>query len=377
MKKKIALLLFLALALTTIFTACNSPDATKIIPRWSTDGESYVYNVTLADFAESGSTYFNWYDHDGAKYYKDFVIRVGEPLESMDEVRPISVTGTYTLTITHLAEDKYDRVETVQDINVSYALEGGKIKLGNNLFAELTAELNALVVANDGNRVTLKSTTETMVEFNRNDDGKQAPRKSRTEVNGFYIGKVHQEASHYEMTTTYTYESKSTTVESELKRWTGDEVKTEKITNTLKRYTTGKFIDSNQLFMYTRSFDKTASSFQDNPTVAVYNPLTQEMQTASFAFTSAQNARLTNDNAELYAKLPTVGVVVGGMPFMLQESAPNMLDENNKGADRAEYGTEWYAKHTPVRFRVGYISFELQYEDELWNALSDYANKKD
>lgn len=379
MKKKFALLILLALALTAILAACNNPDATQIIPRWSTDGETYVYNVSLADFAESGNSRFTSYSDNGETYYKDFLVRVGEPLDDLDEVRPAAVTGTYTMTVSHLTDDKYDRVETKLELLVSYLYENGKISVGKDKWIELSAEL-AAVGEVTGKHITFDSTTETMVEFNRHDGGKQAPRKSSTKVDGFYLGKSHQEISAYEIATEYDYSGKKTVAKSELKMGG----KTDTISETLKRYGEGSFIDSNQLFTYTRSFDKTSTSFQDNPSVAVYNPFNQQMQSASFTFTASANAVLTRANEQpLYAKLPTVGVAVGGMPFMLQESAPNMLDQK---ADRTQYGEDWFAKHTPVRFRVGYISYELNYEVgtpadtnqgiTLWDALKNYSTKQ-
>lgn len=389
MKKKIALLILLALALTLILTACRQPDATKIIPRWSTEGESYVYDVKLADFAETGNKRFASYTNPADKdaYYKDYLIRAGEPLDSLDEVRPVSVEGTYTLTTSHLADDKYDRVETKQELYVTYELQDGKLKLGENMLVQLSDKFDEFIVKTESNRITLKSTTETMVEFKRNDNGKQAPVKSGTSVDGFYVGKAHQEVSKYEIATEYKYESKKTVAEIKLTTYKYDEsqkaftIETSELSDEMKRRTEGTFIDSNQLFMYTRSFDKTSTSFADSPSVTVYNPLNQELQTASFSFTAAANVYLTNGSNNLYAKLPMVSVVVGGMPFMIQMSAPKLLDEKDQGPDRAKYGTEYYAKHTPVRFRVGYLSYELQYEvgtpqNELWNALTSYAESK-
>ena len=388
MKKKIALLLLLMLALTAIFAACSQPPATKIIPRWDTEkDEIYHYAVTLSDFNNdplSTSRFCSTLNTlDGEYYYKDFVVRAGEPFDSLDEVRPIEVVGTYTLKISYDDKDKYDTVTTRQEINVTYETKDNKIKLGDDLSVELTNELKGLVVESTSKSVTLKSTTETTVEFKHDD--KQAPRKSSTKVDGFYIGKAHQEASKYEISTTYNYEGKHAVAVTTLVA----NGKTEKFEQTLKRYTEGTFIDGNQLFLYARSLDKSSSSFQDSPSVAVYNPMSQEIYSASFVFTASANALLTDasrgeQGEQLFAKLPTLGVVVGGMPFMLQECAPNLkeklpdlFDEVGNGPDSAFYGADPYAKHTPVRFRVGYLSFELtQYDDALWEALKSPAKSE-
>ena len=364
MKKKIALLIFVVLMLTMVLSACNSTEATKIIPRWKS-GESYVYNITLCDFAEEDSaTYFKQYDHEKEKYFKDFVVRVDEAFENVDEVRPKSVTGEFTLTITSKKVNnvEYDVVETRQQLTATYDAKDGKIQVGKEQWVELPAEL-ASCATTTSTLITFNSTIETIVEFKH--DATQAPVKSSTKVDGFYVGKVHQEKSDYEVTTTYTYESKSTVVNT-VRTISGER---EEISETLKRRTEGSFIDSNQLFMYARSLDKTSGSFQDNPNVIVYNPFTQMTDTVSFSFTSSVNAVLTNGDEELFTQLPTVGVVVGGIPFMLQENAPNFL-EREGSPDSAYFGEFPYAKHTPVRFRVGNFSYELKsYDDELWNAL--------
>lgn len=386
MKKKIALLILMALALTVVLSACGKTAKTDIIPRWSLEGETYEYTVTLSDFASknNASSRFNSYILNDETYYKDFLVRTGEVFDNLDEIRPVEVVGKFTLTIKHLPDDKHDKVETHQELAVSYELQEGKIKVSDTRLVELTSEMNAIGVK-DGDRITFKSTTDTMVEFKRYDNGSQTPIRSSTKLVGFYMGKTHQEVSDYEISTEYKYEGKSAVADITLK--TGG--KTETNSYPIKGYTEGRFIDSNQLFTYTRSLDKSSASFQDNPSVYVYNPFNQQIQLASFAYTSKANALLTqkdeqtNTETPLYIKLPTVGVVVGGMSFMLVENAPNMLDEHNEGPDRTQYGTEWYAKHTPVRFRSGYLSFELNYNvgtpqtDSLWASLNTYTHSED
>lgn len=368
MKKKIALLLLLLLALTAALAACNQTAATKIIPRWSVDGETYEYRVELADFdtSEKASTRFCRYPAGDETYYKDFLVRAGEPFDSLDEVQPMSVDGTYKLTISY--KDDYDTVKAEQSLQLTYNTADGALNLTQEFLAAL--EQNDLIVERTGSSITLQSTTETTVSFKRYDNGKQAPKSSGTTVKGFYIGRQNQEVSCYEISTEYSYENKHAVANVTLKR-NGE---TEEISTTLKGYTEGRFIDSNQLLMYTRSLDKASGSFQDSPSVAVFNPFNQLLQTANFTLTAEANAVLTDktrgDDEQLFVKLPVVGVTVGGLPFMVQESVPNLLDEQGRGVDRAQFGTDWYAKHTPVRFRVGYLSYELSsYDDAIWNAL--------
>ncbi|MCH5159378.1 MAG: hypothetical protein J1F66_00830 [Clostridiales bacterium] len=380
MKKKIALLLLLMLALTTVLAACTQAEATKIVPRWDEKiVETYEYTVTLADFnltdeGSIGSPHFRTYDSNDGTYYKDFDVRAGEPFDVQDEVCPTAVSGTLTLTISH-PDDEYDLLRTKQELKLTYDNKDG------NLIDKAVLDVlqkKGLVVANSGNSITLKSTTETTVEFRHKEN--QAPRKSSTKVEGFYLGKVHQEVSIYEVETEYTYEGKNTIVSTTLTQYdeTMDTDKTTEFENTLKRRTEGSFIDSNQLFTYARSLDKSSTSFQNSPSVSVYNPFNQSIQTANFAFTYSNNAILTDaTRGELYTKLPTLGIIVDGMAFMLQESVPNLkeklpdrFDNYGYGPDSTYYGQVAYAKHTPVRFRAGYISYELtHYEDDIWNAL--------
>ena len=382
MKKKIALIILLALACTLLLASCAQATPTKTIPRWSihTEDETYVYNVELADFATSGDTRFAVHADKDIAYYKDFAISATELMDGLDQVRPKAVSGTYSITISYDSATNCNTVVTAMEVTATYEYKDGKIKVGTDVWHDLIADIanSDLVVTKDSNTITLKSTTETMVEFKYVE--KQTPYKSSTKVDGFYIGATHQEKSKYEVATTYNYEGKNAVAKVTLSLNGGEPTENE---YTLKRYSEGTFIDSNQLFTYTRSFDKTSSSFADRPAVAVYNPMSHEMQTASFTFTSSVNAMLTNDNAHIYTKLPVLGVSVDSAPFMVQIAAPNMLDKENKGPDRAQFGTVYYAKHTPLRFRVGYMSFELSYQtgapksQELWNALYDYTNKKD
>ena len=388
MRKRIALLLFMTLAVTILLAACKQADPTKIIPRWTEDeatSESYVYEITLADFNINendviSESHFNSYhnDADDANYYKDFDVRTGEPLNSLDEVRPKAVTGTFELTISYSKSDNRNTLTTKQNLEMTYEDKDGKL-IDANVLAEMEAK--GLVVAKGNGTITLKSTTETQVVFTH--DEKQAPHSSYTKVDGFYVGKAHQEISNYTVETTYTYEGRNTVVAIALTQ----NGKKEEFENTLKRYTEGSFIDSNQMLTYTRSFDKSTGSFQDSPSVVVYSPLSQKLQTANFYFYSAVNAVLTDNTRgetgeSIFTKLPIVGVMVAGLPFMVQESLPtlkeklpDLFDAQGFGPDCTYYGLQPYAKHTPVRFRVHYLSYELaQYDDVIWNALKAPAS---
>ena len=370
MKKKIALLILLVFALTFAFAACKNPDPTPIVPRWSKDGESYEYVISLADFAtgENPTTHFEPHLKNNDPYFKDFDIRTGEPINSLDQIRPLSVSGTFTLTISPQSDedDLHQTLTTEQVLNATYNSADVTIPL------EELQEKGLFVGTDAENKtITLTSTTTTMVEFERTK--KQTPKKSSTEVNGFYIGKENQEISSYKISTEYDYSNKKRTV-AKIKMTSGDETKVDESV-TIKRYTAGTFIDSNQLILYARSLDKTSTSFQDSPNVAVYDPFYQKMQTTTFVWTPEANAVLTNPKTEeeLFTKVPNLGIVVGGLPFMMMTSAPSFLDENQEGPDSEFFGVANYAKHTPLRFRVGYLAFELKAGngyDTLWSALN-------
>ena len=382
MKKRIALLLLLMLALTVVLAACAQAEATKVVPRWDASRvESYEYRITLADFnlAEDGSIsspHFKPHGSQDNPFYKDFDVRAGEPFEAQDAVRPVSVSGTFTLTISHPSSE-YDLMETKQVLEVTYNDKDGKL-IDKEVLQELSR--NNLVVSNNDGKVTLKSTTETTVEFKHQDN--QAPIQSSTKVVGFYIGKAHQEVSVYEISTDYSYEDKNTLVKTTLTQ-NGETTNGEE---TLKRRSEGSFIDSNQLFLYARSLDKSSTSFQSAPSVTVYNPLSKSLQSANFTLTSSANVVLTDETrGELYTKLPILGITVDGMAFMsqtslpkFQEKLPDLFDAQGNGPDVTYYGGFSTAKHTTVRFRVGYLSYELtQYEDDIWSALQALVSEKE
>ena len=387
MKKKIALLAILAIALTTLLAACTgNVVSTKIIPRWDEKNsklETYEYTISLADFdlAADGSInsgHFKATPVEDEKYYKDFDVRLGEVFDSLDEIRPTTVTGKLVVKISQSDEKYYDLLETQQEMELTY--DAKLIK--SEFLAEIKSneEAKDILVSESDSAITLKSTTETSVEFLH--DESQAPRRSSTKVVGFYVGKAHQEVSIYEISTEYDYQDKNTVVTSALTK----DGKTDKLENTLKRRLKGSFIDSNQLLLYARSLDKSSSSFQDSPRVIAYNPLTQLSQTVTFAFSPSANAILNDQtrNAQLFVKIPTLGVVIDGMPFMLQECAPNLkeklpdlFDAQGNGPDVTRYAGVAHAKHTTLRFRVGYVSYELtSYETELWDALTALTKRK-
>lgn len=362
MKRKLALLTLILLALAIALTACTQTKATEIKVRWDTDGEEHVFAITLADFSSSGG--FNSYTHDNATYYKDISIYnevLANDSDKLDEVCPQLVTGTYTLSIKPSRDGtSFCEVSATQ---VLYAMYQDS-DLGN-----ISSELQKLVVTGDGNPLgdkagctTLKSTTETWVKFENQPS--QQPIESSTKVNGFYIGKTFQGASQYEISTKYNFDGKRPVATVTLND--GEAVEYD-----LPKNSTVNIIDSNQVLIYLRSLDKSSTSFQDNPSVYVFDPYTHVGQTANFSLVREQNLRLTDmsrasDDNTLYTKLSVVGVTVGGNAFMVAENLPERI--NAQGLDQLVNGN---AKYTTVRFRVGYLAFELaSYDDAIWNGLN-------
>lgn len=351
------------LALSAVLVACAQAEPTKIEIRWTSD--EYTFNITLADFIDESKDDFNKYTKDGSTYYKD-VSSVGEIFSQWDEIRPLGVDGTYTLKIEKSASASYWTVTTDQTIYAQY----NKADLEK---ADSWTDLQTLQATSDDetsltptdNTVILKSTTNTEVVFKDTTD--QTPISSWTEVNGFYIGKAHQQVTKYKVETTYDTDAKRPTASISIDGAEAIEYK----------FARGaKFIDSNQLLLYLRSLDKNYSGgFPSSTYVTVFNPYTQLAQMATFGLTYdakmvlTDSQRLTTTNGvehaeEVYTSLNVVSVMIGNTTFMQQENLPHALKDVDSlpGTDKAKY--------TTVRFRVGYLAYELNtYSESVWNML--------
>lgn len=369
--KKISLLLLLILALTAVFTACNRAVATEPAIRWETTGEEYVFEVSLADFnlREDATTMFNTYNYNNETYCKDTVIETRtarEVLLGLDEIRPEDARGTYTLTIQPSRDGtSYCDVTSTQVLYLRYKTS----QLGEY---SCWQQLSALVPSSDedpfeadANLTTLKSTTVTSVRFANLPT--QTPISSSTEVNGFYIGKVHQEVNTYKVSTTYDFSGKRPVATVILNDGEPTEYQ-------LPKNSEGRIIDSNQMLTYIRSLNKKSDNFQDSPTIYVFDPLTHNSYVTYFGFTYNLNLAITDNtrsegDTKLFTKLNAVGVSVGSNAFMMQYNLPDRLLDSK--LDRVFNGSDPVSKFTTVRFRVGYLSFELaSYPEDVWEALN-------
>lgn len=367
MKRKLALLIFLILALSAVLVACTQTEPTRIEVRWTSD--EYTFNITLADFIDDSDEFKTYPTSDGIAYSKD-IASVSEVFSQWDEVRPLDVDGTYTLNIQKSASASYWMVTTAQTIYAQYnKAELEKSDGWTELQTLQVTDADETSLTPSESTVILKSTTNTEVVFKDTPD--QTPISSLTEVNGFYIGKAHQQVTSYKVETTYDTDAKRPTASISIDGAEAMEYK----------FARGaKFIDSNQLLLYLRSLDKSyTAGFPSSTYVNVFNPYTQQAQTATFSLTYdakmilTDSKRLTTINdveqaEQVYTSLNVVSVMIGNTAFMQQENLPyelksvDLLPGASESADKAKY--------TTVRFRVGYLSYELEtYSDSVWNML--------
>lgn len=372
MKKRIALLLFALLVLVAVFSSCNRAAATNHPARWE-ENESYTFNITLADFETDSSKTDLFKQHtvpvindDGTEKqiscYKDSEITQEKILMSgMDEVRPVDVKGTFAMDLVFDTSDTrklttnqvlYSQYETktLQDLDCLEELKD----------YDVTDKEENPFDDNNG-RTTLKSTTVTWVIFNNKSS--QQPVKSVKENTGFYIGKIHQGKSNYKVETTYDFDNRKITVKKD-----DGEATEKKINNGVA------CIDASQILLYIRSLDKTSAGFQSTPSVTVYEPVTDTMYTATFALNREFNAILNNNGENVGAKVHCVTVAVGNRPFMTQFNLPDLTKtgENEQSLDflPTQNASAKECKFTTVKFRSGWISYELSKYDANWiNAI--------
>ena len=378
MKRKIALLILMLIAMSMALVACRQNDATTVRTRW--EEETHVFNITLADFVSEKSNEFNSYNDKGelsnsGSYRKD--VAVSTEFYNWDEIRPVQVVGTYTLNIKPSGDSSsYCEVTTTQVLYVKYHLKSDTV---NGVDFEKYAELRSAEVT-DVNEYTevgltkeddttiLKSTTTTYVNFENTIS--QKPSKSSTTVDGFYVGNKNQNLTKYTVSTEYDYSAKKPVA-----KITKDGETIEY--NKFNRNSAGTFIDSNQILMYLRSLNKSSNSFQDTPSISVFNPYNQTLQTASFGLSYKYNAILTNGTTNLPTSLSVVSVAIGNNAFMMQYNLPDTLTLNDKKLDTHESVSGEEPLFTTVRFRVGYLAYEIDYSNPLNTINNEPKNWSD
>lgn len=357
MKKIIALALLLVLT-TGIFVACNSVAPTEKKVRWEKD-ETWVYNISLCDFDSSMST-------ANGTYFKDFTYS-GEPNPldgQIDRIAPASIRGTYEVRLTTApATESAPETATVTTTQTMYTTYEKDVIDTSILEKYVVTELTT------DTHYTLKSATTTEVVFKN--VVAQTPVSSSTTASGFYVGKQYQGASDYSVQTTYKVSSNGKSIVATTTR-DGKQTTTE-ISNT-------NVIDNNQVLTYVRSFDKADASFQDSPSVMVFDPLTQSTKKLSFVYNKSQNFLLEHkfEGAEETETIATtvnrLDVLMDGMAYVTQVNLPNLLDSK---LDRisTDVADEYIPKHTIVRFRVGFVSYHLTdyVTDDIVSAIRETA----
>lgn len=378
MKKKIALLILLILALSFALTACGSTPQTEVnYRRWYNDDEkTFRFHVSKADFATDSNgaelnTFAGHTDSNNNAAYKDIAMS-GEVFSSMDEIKPVAVDGTFTLSIKKDGDDR--RLETTQTLYVLYNLtstaqNGSKVVMSDELkqCEAPSEELTNTSLKPTGDQIVLKSVSTTEVFFKVEYAPQQLPSRSKITMDGFYFGYAHQEKTYYNIDTNYTYTDNNPVAKVVTKD--RDEQPTEEENVSLRSGT----IDSAQLLLYLRSLKKSADSFQDTPSVYVFNPLTKKTSLASFRLNKLAPMVITDDTREKdninFVALNVTSVFIDGMAFLAEEDVP----EEAKIPSEQYYGLDLTTpiyKHTTVRFRSGYLSYELQqYPADIWDGL--------
>ncbi|MCM1290143.1 MAG: hypothetical protein NC132_05300 [Corallococcus sp.] len=363
--KKLSLILLLALALSLGLAACNQTTPTAIVARWY-DNEHYEFNITKADLDAEAK--------DG--YAKEYTVRGEANPNQMDEKVPEDLRGTYVMDIK--VEDKVCTFTTEMTLVSLYTAD-----YYNNLPAKIKTDLETAGLVLDetetlelfgetANGKAIRSTTTTLVKF-ANDKG-QRPSHSEKEYNGYYFGETEQEVSASKIVVDYNLDKNKVSVSVDGKKAEENDVSFNNGAN---------IIDANQLLLYIRSLEKSESSFQDSPSVQVYDPVYNVVRTASFSMTylcqtfieykhdkttgEGEDAVTSSVVETLKAKLTCVAAVIDGQVFMVQMNLPATVNKDAKLDVFTDASTD-YNRYTTVRFRVGAKTFELVDYDGIKDA---------
>lgn len=366
------------LALLFVFTACgNNATATTVKNRWN-ETETGSYTISLSDFADGTETnggvfksYVN--ESDNVAYYKDRLMSAEVAFTARDEIMPVKLQGKFTYKIQNGVSDCTFTIEQVvyavynaADIQNVQDLQHAKAT--DDEVTEQFGEVSA-------NVVVLKSVLKTAVTFSTTESANKkrnyVPLSSSSEVAGFYIGKTHQGLSATKVSTVYDLEKGTAKVTKD-----GTEVVRE-----ISVPGSGNFIDANQLWLYSRSLEKHRDNFNDAPTVTVYDPVSDTAVTAAYRFTYESPTVISHKLADgtekqYYVKLSSLAVYLGGGAYMFTQSYPDKLAEL-KELDCITTGFGAISKYTVSRFRVGYMSYQLDDQPtSLLSDLEDVSTKK-
>lgn len=360
MKKFALVLLIFMLVLSFGLVACGKAEATARVARWS-DGERYVFNITKTNYDAK---------EDDKKYISEYLIK-GEDPNLMDEIVPDDLSGTY---IMEIAVDKDKQVCTFHTKLTLVALYHTYYNDVPQQIKDQLAEAGLLISQTEMRETwfdeeaygqAIMSTTETTVQFNN--DKSQSPISSTKQYNGYYFGKSKQEVSASNIAVDYSKLSKNKVTVT---------VDGNKQSREIKYNSATDFIDANQLMLYMRSLEKTEDSFQDSPSVQVYDPIYDVVRTATFSKVSnafktflsykhevavgEEGSNTTQMVTEtVKAQLNCFAAVIDGQVFMVEMDLPATLNTKENPLNVYKGASATYSKYTTVRFRTGFISYQL------------------
>lgn len=379
--KRISVIILLAIALTTIFSACSSTESTDTIARWQ-DDETQTFVISKANLTEAAQTYT--VDGTSEEFVKYPLGRYEYTSTVPDELEPSEIGGTYvtvldlndTATEALYSTDKHlylkyaktDLAELNIDITSdewsSFVLYDCETQ--NQSATVWDDETLSDVVANnpltpEADYVILYSRQTTSVKFENQKS--QHPLESSTKWDSVYFGKTAQTATHCDITVTYDWDEKKLAVAEN------------GATTYETSFSASTMIDSNQLLLYTRSLEKTSGKFEDSPSVSVFSAVDKQQYTVSFNyFVYTYYTLATTADGDVPVALNLVGASVSSMPLFVQTNLPDTVDADSYSLS----GSASYHKYTTTSFRSGLYYYELQtYSDEILNSIKATTDSTD
>ncbi len=362
--KKLSLLLLLLVVLSLTLTACRQPAVTETVARWG--NEKHVFNISKV----------NW-DAPSVKVDDTTFVKnpqyVPEP-SIKDEIEPYNVGGTYSMEIALQNKDTECVFTTEQNLYVQY--ETAMLEKLEIWKSEETADgienaksLSDFVVADDDPDCPLEAVKDYTILHSRTvntvlfkNEATQRPISSTNKCDGFYLGNIAQDITHYNYSTKYDWENKKVTVSADGKE------------TDFPLNVNAKIIDSNQILLYARSLEKTSDKMQDNPSVQVFSAVNNNFYTAAFGYFNyaCKTLLVGPDGKDVPVSINFLSIAVDGSVLLSQMNLPDSVNKDSDldNINNAAAGSS-YNKYTTVRFRAGNFNYELQaYDKAVLDALT-------
>lgn len=368
MKKTLCILAITLLTLCCVFSGCTQQARTTVAKvRWGIN-EQYEFDITLADYAEQGDDYFTPTLYNNEKFFRDTQIRTSKVAEQrltgIAEKIPNSLTGKMTTKLARGANTT--TFETHQTLQATYNTDYLK-----NLSS--WSQLQKLVISTVGNETTLYSQIDKFVEF-ENDDNQKPVRSSTTIIGYSIIENIYDGISAFKVENVYDLTSQKvdiTTTEYELSDNVND-TKAGTFANTtvgephqhnVNVPSIGHVIDSNQMLVFCRSFEKQSDNFNDAPYVSVYDAVSQKNYNMYFGFKYDVNSIVNINNESVFTKLSALSVSLEDNPCLVLMNLSDQVGSADKALEQC---------YTVVKFRSGFCSYELSsYKPSVVTALSN------